>query len=425
MEPLNLFNQWWRSGNVEAILAPEFKRERFEEALYYTTNKEINLILLISGLRRVGKSTIMYQIISSLLAKGIDPRKILYYSFDQNVKDPLKILEDYGSIAGVEWERKEIYVFFDEIQKLEGWSAKLKIIYDRFKKIRLVISGSGSFQLEKAALADLTGRHVILKLNPLSFSEFLALKGSKVDIKKENLWEKEIKKEFKNYLFAPFPALVGLKDMGIAKSVIKENVIDKVLKEDIPTIFKDANPQLLLTLVDLFYQKPGMYANYDDISKDLKISKKTLLSHIFYLEFSYLIRRIRNYRPSSKAISRKMQRIYPYHWSLSFGWTGSTDYETIVASVLNAKYYWREGGNEIDFLIKNKGIVPVEVKEKETIDRGDYAKMLSFLKRFDIREGVFVYEGKEGQSKRGGRKIKMAYIPLLQSSHKDLIQGEA
>ena len=424
MAVIELFNSWWKSGAVDPSLAPVNRREMFNSIFSRITDKNINLILLISGLRRVGKSTIMYQAIAELIKTGVDPLKILYYSFDQKEEELLKILEEYGNITGIDWKHERIYVFFDEIQKLKAWGPLLKIIYDRFKNIRLIVSGSGSFRLEKEALSILTGRYLQVKVNPLKFSEFLNMRGSRIDLKKAKLWSIEINKEFMNYLYRPFPALVSVEDVGIVKAVIKENVIDKVLKDDIPSIFKEVNPQLLLSLLDLFYGKPGMYINYDDLSKDMRVSKQTLMTHVYYMEFAYLIRKIKNYRPSSKTVSRKLQRIYPYHWGLLFGWRGDIDWETVAASILNAKYYWRENGKEADFIIKNKSVTPIEVKEKKELDRDDIGKMGNILKVLDLEKGVFVYSGEEGILHYQNKRIEKASMPLIEIAHLELIQEE-
>lgn len=421
MEVLTLMNPWWKSGKVPPELSPPNRRAAFGELFADIKRAKPNLMLLISGLRRVGKSTLMYQSIERLLDEGVSPEGILYYSFDQGADEPLVILESYAELNKIDLEDDKIFVFLDEVQKLAGWSSKLKLLYDRFKNIKFILSGSGSFQLERAALKDLAGRHVTVKVDPLDFPEFLMFKNSKIDLHKYDLWQTEIRKAFLDYVSRPFPAIVNVSDDGIAKSVIKEMVIDKIIKDDIAVMFGGVNEQLLATLVDLFYGRPGMYVNYDELARDLKIGKKTLLQHIYYLEFSYLIRRVKNYRPSAKSSSRKMQRIYPFHWSLQFGWSGKTDYETIVASMLNAKYYWREGALEVDFIIKNAGIVPIEVKESRTLDRKDAKNVLEFSNKFKLDKGIIIYNGTPERTKYS--KIEITAIPMqLLQLHKDLVQ---
>ena len=80
------------------------------------------------------------------------------------------------------------YYFFDEVQKLETWSNKLKILYDNFPNLKIVISGSSSFHLEKGAKSNLTGRHFVINVEPLNFSEYLELKKSKIDLNNFKLW---------------------------------------------------------------------------------------------------------------------------------------------------------------------------------------------------------------------------------------------
>lgn len=421
MEPLTLMNPWWKSGRVPQELSPPNKRTAFGEIFTNIKRAKPNLMLLISGLRRVGKSTLMYQSIESLIGEGVPPEDILYYSFDQGTEEPLNVLESYAETNKISLEDRYIFVFIDEVQKLAGWSSKLKLLYDRFKNIKFVLSGSGSFQLERDALRDLAGRHITVRVDPLDFSEFLMFRNSKIDLRKYSLWQAEIRKAFSDYISKPFPAIVNVSDDGIAKSVIKEMVIDKIIKDDIAATFGDVNEQLLATLVDLFYSRPGMYVNYDELAKDLKIAKKTLLQHVYYLEFSYLIRRVKNYRPSVKSSSRKMQRIYPFHWSLQFGWSGKTDYETIAASILNAKYYWREGTKEVDFIIKNEGIIPIEVKESRGWDRKDAKNVLEFSNKFKLNHGIIVYDGAPKKIKYLGVEIAAIPMQLLQL-RKELVQ---
>ncbi|MEM2843633.1 MAG: hypothetical protein QXZ53_07155 [Candidatus Bathyarchaeia archaeon] len=94
--------------------------------------------------------------------------------------------------------------------------------------------------------------------------------------------------------------------------------------------------------------------------------------------------------------SRKLQKIYPYHWPLIFGFHREVEkgklLEAVVASLIDAKFYWRKGAKEIDFLIKNEKMIPGEVKlSVET------KNLLNFMKSFDVKEGLLVHEGrKEG-----------------------------
>jgi len=392
MEILDILNPWWKGKEISKELALPYKRKIF---LKIKELLKLRQIIIISGLRRVGKSTLLYQLIDELIISKTNPENILYFSFDEKVESPLDVLKEYSELTKIDWKKEKCFIFFDEIQKLTEWSNKVKIIYDSFPNLKIFISGSSSFQLEKEAKSNLAGRHFIINAEPLSFFEYLELRKSKADLSKLELWEEEIKNEFKNYLLKPFPEIVNFEELSLIKSYIKDSVIEKVLKIDLLKRFKNVNEDLLTALIEIFYNNPGTYINYDEIAKEMKVSKKTLIEHTYYLEFAYVLRRIKNYRPRIRTTSRKLQRAYPFHWALMFGWTGKFDYETIVASFLDAKYYWRKDGKEVDFLVVDKLILPVEVKESSKVTKTDISSLIFFMTKFNLKKGIVVYNGEE------------------------------
>ena len=386
---LEILNPWWKEGKVSRELAPEYRRKVYAELKRLMRTRQI---VLISGLRRVGKTTLMFQLIEDLLKKT-KPERILYFSFDEKIEDLFELLEEYSELTGVDWKREKCYIFLDEIQKLENWSNKVKLVYDRFPNLKLVLSGSGSFDLERDAMHNLAGRYFTVNVSPLSFQEYLEMSGSEIDISRQKLWEDEIKKAFKEYLFRPFPELIGIHELVLVKSYIQSSVLEKVVKSDLADKFKDVNESILLRLLDEIYSNPGMYLNYDEISKSMGISKKTLIKHLHYLEFSYLIRKVKNYRPGFRAASRKLARLYPYHWALGFGLTGEIDMETVVATLIDAKFYWRKSGKEVDFLVIDDEIIPIEVKSARKIVKSQLRNLIYFMDKFKVNIGVVVYNG--------------------------------
>ncbi len=396
---IGISNPWWRDGTVSNELALPFKRKAFEDLIRLA---KLRPITMVSGLRRVGKSTLLYQLIQHLLEEGVEAKKILYFSFDERVDEITDILSVYKDNTGVEWERDRCFVFLDEIQKLKGWSNKLKIIYDSKPNVKFIVTGSSSFKLESEAMKNLAGRYFDLFIDPLSFNEYLELKGSKIDLRHPKLWEGEIKNEFRNYLPRAYPEIIGYKDISLVKRYIKETVIDRILRDDIER-FKGVSRELLETLVEIFYGSPGVYINYDSMSNDLKVSKKTLIKHVMYLESSYIIRIVKNFRPGMMNVSKKLQRAYPYHFSLAFGWTGNIDLETEVTSFLDAKYYWRHLDKEIDVLVidEKKRMTPVEIKEGQRVNREDMRHLVYFANRFKTNVPIIVYRGDSAEYKIG------------------------
>lgn len=390
MELLEIFNPWWKEKTISKELALPYKRKAFAQVRQLLTKRQITIL---SGLRRVGKSTMLFQLIEELLKANVRSENILYFSCDEKIEDLLKILDSYADLTKVTWRKEKCFMILDEVQKLPDWSNKIKILYDNFPNIKFVVSGSSSFQLEKEAKINLAGRHFTIEVAPLSFREYLELRQSKIELHKEELWQKEIRNEFERYLLRPFPEIINFDEMYLVKSYIKDNIIEKVLRVDLSEKFKDVHEGLLTNLIELFYGKPGMYINFDEIAKELKISKKTLIKHVYYLEFARVIRRVKNFRPGIRASSRKLQKIYPSHWALGFGWNGKINSEAIVASVIDAEYYWRDKEKEIDFLDTVKNVLPIEVKEASKLNTGDLAHLFFFAKKYSLHDAIVVYNG--------------------------------
>jgi predicted AAA+ superfamily ATPase len=401
-------NEWWRTEKVKESLAMPYKRE-----VYKKIEEMVNLrqIVVVTGLRRVGKTTIFYQLINSLIEKGIKPTNIVYFSFDEKIEDLKKILDEYQRSTGVDWKNEKIFVFFDEIHKLSNWSSQLKILYDNLPNIKFFVSGSSSVDLEKEVYSNLVGRHFLIKMMPLTLKEFFELKKGK-KIENFNLWKDELFLVFPEYLKKPFPEIVNESDERRIMEYIKENIIGKIIGKDLPKKFGNINEDLLMSLIEIFYQNPGMILNTESLSKNLGIAKKTLFKYLFYLRFSYLIRQVKNFRASILVASRKLQKVYPYHWSLIFGLYKDVEkgklLECIASSLLDAKFYWRKGNKEIDFILKNGKIIPVEVKAKSETEG-----LVKFLKKFNLKKGILFHEGKLKERKNiDGVQIEIT--PLLE-----------
>ena len=409
-EILKLLNPWWKDNLISQELARPYKREIFPKISGLINYRQI---VLLSGLRRVGKTTLLYQIID-LLIKKINSKKILYFNFDKKVEEIIEILESYQKLVNINWKNEKIFVFLDEITRLNEWATKLKMLYDAFPNLKFFISSSGSLSLEEEAIKNLGGRYFIFNIKPLSFKEYLELKNKKNMLKEASLFEKEIKEEIESYLLRSFPEIVNWEDELLIKDYLRSTIIDRIVKSDLLDRFKNLNKDLLENLLKLFYSEPGIYLDYDGLSKNMKISKKTLIKHIYYLEFSYLIKRIRNFRVSTLSSLRKLQRVYAYWWPVTYCYGSNFDkiMENIVISYADGKNYWRKDGKEIDLvLVNNKGVIPIEIKNKINLSKEDLKNMIYFLKKNKLRLGYFIYNGEEKEMTLNN-KAKIIFIPL-------------
>jgi len=399
---LEEMNRWWVEKEVPKELVPPKRRWLFNILKTDLGRKQAQVII---GLRRVGKSTMLYQIVDDLIKKGINPFHVLYCSFDEpelQEKRVWDILKEYSKLTDIDYRKEKIYVILDEVQKFKNWVADVKLIYDNLPNIKILISGSASLNILSEAKKTLAGRAIYYELKPLSFSEFLELKGIRIENKRFLLYREMLEKEFDKFLLRPFPELVNENDRAFVKNYIRNSVLEPIILKDIPKEFKESDVLLLEKLITIFLTNPGQYLKLDELAKELGRAKTTLYKALFYLEFSFLIRRVLNFRPSMRAASRKLSRVYAYHPCLliPFDVPEEKFAENLVLFELDAKYYWRDKDKEIDFL---KGSTPVEVKFKTKITKEDtrwidyflqkYTKGLNIDKAYIITKNI---EGKIG-----------------------------
>lgn len=396
-EILFVFNPWWEERDVRKELTKEFKREIFKKLI-----KDINIrqITAIYGLRRVGKSVCLFQLIKYLIDNKISPNNILYFSFDKKVSDLHEIFDKYEEINALKINEGKFFFFLDEIQKLEDWQNKLKIYYDMYPNIKFFISGSSHLGLLRKGSESLAGRIKFIDLEPLSFNEWLNLNKIEIDNKRVLIYEKILRNNLIDYLKTPFPEIANLKENLSIKEYIEDMILNTVISYDIKKEFNDVDTTLLEDLKNLFFKEPGMILNVDKLARDFGRGKENLLKHIYYLEKGLIIKIIRNYRKGELSSSRKLKRVYPYHPSFCY-WRIQGDnegkfIESAFVSILNSKYYWREKDKEVDIIL-NK--VPIEIKYKETIKAEDLKSISYFIDKFKIRKGFVITKSYEDKSK--------------------------
>ena len=372
IEDLEKFNSWWKSGVVRKELLQNYKRKMYDTALQYLNKRQI---LLIYGLRRVGKTVIMLQLIDELLKNGINAKNILYFSFDEFAFDFKEVLESYQAlILGRNFDEidKKVYIFLDEIQKVKDWENKLKVQYDLYPNVKFVISGSAAVNLRKKAKESLAGRIVDLLLEPLSFEEFLEFNGKDVKKIKEKpeLWKKELLSGFYKYIkIGMLPELAKEEDEEFGRQYILNNLIDRIVYKDLPDEFDMRDRELLKSLVYLIGKNPGMMLDYKGISKNLGKDQRTIKEYLEYLEFGLLIKVIFNYRGSHVASARKLKKVYPAIPCIIFALNQDFDrilplmLEDIVLFQSHAEFFFKEN-LEVDFLKEHRnGFLAIEVKK--------------------------------------------------------------
>ncbi|MHA1301026.1 MAG: ATP-binding protein [Candidatus Helarchaeota archaeon] len=399
-------NPWWKE---------EFKVDYKKREIYEILQKFIPLpqIIALTGLRRVGKSTLLLKIAEDAISKNMNPKNILYFSFDEfNKAEIREIINIYEELLKKNLKTENFLFLLDEIQKLDNWENQIKLIYDTFqKRIKIIISGSESLFIKKKSKESLAGRIFEFKIEPLTFQEFLWFKGLK--LRPIDLYKKELKKELNEFfLTLGFPELVGINDKLIIKKYVHESIVEKIVYKDIPSSFRIKNVSVLDSLLNLFMEQPGQIVEISELSKELKISRQTLSTYLRYLEESFLIKKIYNYSKSRRKVERKLKKFYPTLISVNLLFkedeiSKSIVFEWFLVNQLKAEYFWRDPyKNEVDIIIPNEYPLPIELKYGKITTKS----ILTFMKKFNVKDGYIITHDKDSVKKFDNKTIHV--IPV-------------
>ena len=411
------WNPWWS----EAYCFKGIAREKLEDILPWISRKEVISIL---GVRRAGKTTLLYEIISYLInIKKVNPKNIVFIKADDDRADKNglidKALDEYHKWIN---PSSKIFAFVDEVQEINGWQKTIKRVYDLHPEVKLFISGADASLLKEDLGSFLAGRFAYFEIFPFSFSEFLLAK--EVLIKEDNDLIKnknKIRHLLMDYIaIGSFPEVILEDDYKIKKELIGF-YFDSIFYRDVIKRKAIRNPAKLEKLVKYFLQNISSLANFTKIAKLLELTTDSVVEYTKALEDAYLVFPINLFEFSYKKQIINPKKIYCTDTGIRniVGFKFSDDigklYENIVFIHLkrNIKeiYYWKNN-YECDFITKEgKNLSAIQVcydianaKEREL--KG----ILEAMKQFKIKKGLIITENYEAQENIEGKKIN--YVPL-------------
>lgn len=325
---------------------------------------EENVNYCFVGIRRTGKSYMMYQQIHNLMNDGISSSQIVYVNFEDErlleigVDDLNTILE-----IGIEFSGSngKPYLFLDEIQNVDGWEKFVRRVADM--KYRINITGSNSKMLSKEIASTLGGRFMIVNVFPYSFKEYLSANHIE-NIMVDQIGTKkraDIVSQYEQYVtYGAFPELVDIKN----KRVFLNNIYQTVYLRDIITrnkITNDFAVRLILKKIAESVTKALSFNRLTNIVKSagISIGKQTVINYVGHMLDSYLIFSLQNY--ASKKTS-------PKYYFMDTGLLGlmlldckTAQLENLVAVELIRRYgfdnvYFFENNIEVDFYVPSENL---------------------------------------------------------------------
>ena len=353
---------------------------------------EANVNYCFVGIRRTGKSYMMYQQIKQLEENGIPSSQIIYVNFEDErllemTSADLNLILEIGlEISGTDIKP---YLFLDEIQNISGWEKFVRRIADM--KYRINITGSNSKMLSSEIASTLGGRFVIMNIYPYSFSEYLIanhMRKNYLDaISTKD--RADVQSQYNQYVtYGAFPELTEINN----KRAFLNSIYQTVYLGDIITRNKITNGfavRLILKKIAESITKPLSFSRLTNILKGTgtAIGKQTVINYVGYMTDSYLLFTLQNY--AAKLVEKETS---PKYYFMDTGLLGlmlldckSAQLENLVAIELIRRYgvenvYFFENNIEIDFYIPSENLaIQVSMQVLDNIDTRE-RKTRAFVK---------------------------------------------
>lgn len=423
-ETLDILNDWnfWKKDQETGI-----KRESCIKKIKKLA--EMKEIVVMIGIRRCGKSTLLLQFCKDLIDSGFEKKNILII----NTEDPrwknisLELLNRIYEIYLTELQPSPDHiVILDEIQNIDGWERFARFLHEN-RKVNVFVTGSSSKLLSSEYATVLTGRHLDMQVNPLSFKEYLFFQGYEIkdDVDISNK-RHALKAEFKRYLmYGGFPKVSITKTESQKKELLETYFRDIIIK-DIVKRFKIKEINKIEELAKYYLANVSTLQSFNNIKNVLKLNLDTVERFSYYLSYAFFLYFVRKFSYSEKEQILNPRKVYCADNGLrnSVAFVFSSDYgrlaENIAYNALQKDgkeiYYWKnQKGEEVDFIVKEKQRVKQAVQvcwnieKKETKER-EMKSLVIACKELKLREGLILTEDVEQEEKID--KIRIVFRPL-------------
>lgn len=347
------YNPWWEPG---------WQLESLHQRAGYLEELEASLasrdIVMLTGLRRIGKTTLMHLLIDRMIKRGLaEPRRIFYVSLDDYLlakRNLPVIIEAYRKIHQLS-HREKVYLFLDEVTYLPGCEQQLKNVYDSQRA--KIFASSSSASLLKSKKSHLVGRHRLVEVMPLDFGEYLKFSNITISKADRHLTESH----FEQYLATGgIPEYVLRRDPAYLRELA-----DDIIHKDIAALHGIKGLQQLKDFFLLLMERSGKAFSINKLANVLSISPDTAGRYLELFANSYLIHLVpRQGKTNARLLAPK--KIYAADLGIRCQFTGFRDlgslfenYIYLTIRHLGPRYVYQDG-IELDF-VTDKGVL-IEAK---------------------------------------------------------------
>ena len=360
------------------------RRQVIDELSRYLDTDDV---LILHGARQVGKTSCLMYLKQQLEQSG---KPVFYFDLEDSrylallekgVDEFLLHLTELGvNLDMFKTSNQKLFIMIDEVQYLQNPTSFLKLIADHHRYLKLIVSGSSSFEMKSKFRDSLVGRTISYELFPLSFKEFLIFKG--VDFhpgpKMTDLRVNQLTTLYLQYcLYGGYPKIVLTPDVTTKEKYLQQ-IIDTYIRKDIRELAQIKEITKFNLLIEILASQSGNMLNLTELCNTCQLSLETINRYLFLLEQTYIIKLVRPFSRNLRTELTKTPKVFLYDtglmqmlWfkSLSGNLLGSV-FETSIFSELVKKYgqnsvkYWRTTDKqEIDFIIQYRDqLIPIEAK---------------------------------------------------------------
>lgn len=401
-----IVSEWnnWEKDVDSGILREEYLRE---------LNRLINSeqVVVVTGVRRSGKSFILRQFAKKLAEKGVDKKDIIYVNFEdvrlgiENVKEWEEIYQLILGYLGISNNKK--WLLLDEIQVVDGWEKWVRTMAE-LQKSKIIITGSNSGLLSPQLGEKLTGRHLDMTVYPLSFSEFTKFNSNlNANLSLRNYFERG---------GFPLPVL----QPQLASEMLLSYFTD-IIERDIVKRYRIRNKAKLLSVAKFVMGNYSSLNSYTRIAKYLELAPDTVREYLSYLEEVFLAYEVKIHSFKPKMIEKSPRKIYAIDMGMA-NIVGLRNSQNIGRLAENAVYiellrrglkvsYWKdELHREVDFVVSNnketKAIqVSWNLNDPKTKAR-EVKSLVRGLSDLGLKKGIILTEDIEKDEIVNGKLIK-------------------
>lgn len=370
-----------------------------------------NEIIVISGVRRSGKSTLLHQI------RQKQPEKDYFLNFDDErlikftVEHFQELYETFIELFGVQ---KTFY--FDEIQNIKGWERFVRRLYDHGNKV--FITGSNASMLSRELGTHLTGRFIGMELYPFSFTEFVKFKENGEIDKWSSKGKSELQAFFQDYLFnGGFPLYIKNRNEEYLKSLY-----DSILYRDVMVRHRLTNEKELLELVHFLASNVAKRSSYNSLAKVIQVrNASTIKNYLGFLQNTYLLFQVNKYDYSLKKQLQNQKKTYFVDNALitKLGFLFSENRGRLLENLIfielkrrKKEIFYHNESKECDFVIRKGNTITEAYQvsyamEDSKTEKREIEGLLDALEVYQLEEGFIITNSMEDTLTRKGKTIRI------------------